>query len=206
MSEINQKDLEDRLRQTFNDVRETFFPKWDRKRNWQIVLDLNHPAAGRCDTEGKRIMVSAVGKDSDGLDCLLIHEIAHAAACTGHGKRFQARLLKAADCADELGRDELARLIREDVRPYQEENHIYRGAKDIYAKIGEWVWDTKGEATYESIVGSLATELGCYLEELEKTYKRCRSVYEKAVEEYRRFAKEQEKLKQRLKELESKRG
>ena len=81
----------------WNDVRATFFPRWDRQGRWRIeaVNDLDG-AMGKCETETQTIKLLD-GITDDDLTALLIHEIAHAVSSTYHGKIWQARMNAAAE-------------------------------------------------------------------------------------------------------------
>ena len=91
------------LREKYQYVRTTFFPQWDRKRQWKAQLSGGPFASnGSCESETKTININWETDPKD-LVLVLIHEIAHAVARDYHGKKWQARMEKAAKRAEEIG-------------------------------------------------------------------------------------------------------
>ena len=82
----------ERLEKAFKILRMKFFPRWDRKGEWNVELDHELPSEGQCLVEEKIIKDQHVPEDDDKLYLLLTHEICHA-YFTGHGKRWQNRML-----------------------------------------------------------------------------------------------------------------
>jgi len=56
--------------------------------------------------------------DTDERDKLLIHEICHAVAHGGYGKVGQGRMERVVMRAGEIGRDRVAKLLRDDIFRY----------------------------------------------------------------------------------------
>ena len=110
-----------KFRETFDQVRKEFFPRWDRQRHWRarIARKLNG-SVGHCDFTSRVIEAFQVPDDDDELAALLIHEIAHAATASYHAKRWITRMERAAQQAKAIRRSRLARLIREEIHGYGE--------------------------------------------------------------------------------------
>lgn len=69
----------------FNYVRQAFFPRWDRKREWALLeVDDLDGACGSCVTPEKRVKI-VPGYSGNCLLLILIHEICHSFT-TGHAK------------------------------------------------------------------------------------------------------------------------
>lgn len=178
---------EGKLQEAFHYIRINFFPRWDKSNEWKVLEDPDYPRSGWCDTEGKRIIIENPGQNLTDLHCLLIHEIGHAVSSPYHGKKFQTRLLKAADRADRIACPRLANAIREDVEKHCKAEPLK--ARDVYSQIRDWVWEEREELSYKSVIQALASLYYIPLDEIERKYKRCRAVYEKAVKE-RQFEQE----------------
>jgi len=111
------KSNEDRLQDAFQYVRKTFFPRWDRKKEWTVVylpefkkrdeqrmaedirlkglqgaypFKLNITAI--CPGVGKCIIVYRIPKNNNELYELLIHEICHAISKDGHRKKWVEKM------------------------------------------------------------------------------------------------------------------
>jgi hypothetical protein len=190
------------LQEGFQYVRNKFFPQWDRKHQWKIVLDPDLPSVGRCDSDKKLIIVCNHPQQAEDFLRLLIHEIAHAVGATGHGKKWQARFLKAADQADQIGRKELASAIRAEVEEYREPKEIV-GAEGVYSQIYEYVLDTSAEVPYESVINTTARGYGKSPEELEKYYKKCKEIYERSVIEVREILEARKRNMERIQEYQN---
>jgi hypothetical protein len=128
------------LQRDFQQVRATFFPRWDRSASWKCraFRDL-HGAGGECNTDSKTVR-SAVTVGDPTL--VLIHEICHAVGGNGHGKKWQSRMEKAATRAQDVGRPELAMQIRKEIREYQEtplttDADIYNQIDDVLSAAPE---------------------------------------------------------------------
>lgn len=78
------------LRQSFQSVRQQFFPRWDRAGRWRLrqVTDLDG-AQGECCREDHTIRITHLPEGDEGT-VLLIHEIGHAVANGGHGRLWWA--------------------------------------------------------------------------------------------------------------------
>jgi hypothetical protein len=174
----------ERLQDAFLYVRKTFFPRWDRNAEWTVGRVADLPVNGRSDEANKIITIHAVSEDDDELCFLLVHEICHAVAGTGHGKKWLNRLKKAGDTAKLIGRDRLGDLIYDEVERYaRSEKQIKVVAELIYNTIEDTVFYNPS-ASYEDVIDSVAMQFGFYRDELNEKYTRCREVYEGAVAKY----------------------
>lgn len=167
-----------RLKDVFESVRKAFFPHWDRNRNWKVRKKKDLPCDGLCDLHLKAISLQYISKNDDKLSRLLIHEICHCFS-PRHGKRWQDQMVKRAQKANQIGRDELARLIMEDVEGYRKAPIIR--AKDVYGRVEDIVTEDSEEGiSFEDLVKCLASELGMYPEELLEGYKKLKEAFSKA--------------------------
>ncbi|HVO82819.1 MAG TPA: hypothetical protein VMU60_00190 [Syntrophobacteria bacterium] len=176
--------MADRLHEAFAYVRSTFFPLWDRGAEWSVSEVVDLPVNGKSDETKKTITVHVVADSDDELYCLLIHEICHAVASAGHGKKWLDRLVKAGDRARLMGRQALADLIYDEVERYAKaERHLKVIAELVYNTIEDLVFYNPS-ATYDAVIDTVALQFGFYREELLDKYTRCREVYDGAVAKY----------------------
>lgn len=96
---------EDCLQNAFQYVRQTFFPRWDRKRKWKVVQtrsclesdgrkkEVGDVLATCCDIN-KCIFFNEIPENKDDLHALLIHEICHVSG-RGHGNKWARNMNKA---------------------------------------------------------------------------------------------------------------
>jgi hypothetical protein len=176
--------MSDRLHDAFAYVRSTFFPLWDKDAEWTAREVVDLPVDGKSDQRKKTIAVHGVADDDDHLHCLLIHEICHAVASTGHGKKWLDRLMKAGDRARLIGRETLAHLVYDEVGRYARSGRRLKViAELIYNTIEDLVFYNPS-ATYEAVIDTVALQFGFYRNELLDKYTRCQEVYEGAVARY----------------------
>jgi len=186
--------VEDRLQEAFDYVRETFFPQWDRKRQWTVRLNEFAPYYGQADPKTKIITLNYVSDNDGYLHRLLVHEICHVVAAQQHGKRWQERYLKAATTAKEVGREHLATLIAEDIEIYTSpDKQVPMTATDIYRRI-EDILLAVPTIQYEDLISRVAWEYGMLPPEFLKRYKRCREVYDTLRREAKEWSEYQEYL------------
>jgi len=167
------------IEEEFEWVRRTFFPRWDKKREWNLVLlDEGYGAAGRCDWHDRTIKIFDNEKPTgDPLTVLLIHEIAHAVARSGHFKMWTNRMELAARLAERLGKSELARLLRADAHGYLDAPHSYTAA-EIYNRIGEALIDCP-DVSFEGLLEGISREFGAMPpRDILRRYKLVRRVYD----------------------------
>src|SRR5689334_12829708 len=113
--------LKDRkhLALVYNDVRKTFFPRWNARR-WKLRLDGRLQwYFGLCNRDKKIITLLEIPAEIEKLELLLVHEICHAVASIYHGRRWQRRMLKAAYRAERIGKSVLSAKLRADVAEHQ---------------------------------------------------------------------------------------
>lgn len=167
----------DRLQTAFEYIRKTYFPRWDKKGQWTVSYKGDLPSTGSCDIKNKAIFLDTAPAKDDKLHFLLIHEICHAVTTQSHGKKWKSRMLKASAKAKELGHKEISKMLHENVEIYNKSNKIK--AFDVYQLIDEWTTENP-DVPYDELIKGVAGYFGCYPEELEEDYKRCKTVYEKA--------------------------
>jgi hypothetical protein len=74
----------------YQEICETYFPRW---KPWDFTFNHRWSRSGYCNIERKHIYFG------DPSSTLIIHEICHAVSAPNHGKKWQARVLKAAEIA-----------------------------------------------------------------------------------------------------------
>lgn len=167
-----------RLEQAIDFVRGNFFPRWDKGRSWAVQITKDLPSHGRCFSETKSIHIQHMPKDDNELNCLLIHETCHAVTSGGHAKRWQGRMFKSAQRAEQIGLKKLAMMICDEI-----EGYIHRvlnfSASYVYGQIADFVVESP-DASYGQIIRAVAQDSGLYQHELEEKFVRCKRVYEKA--------------------------
>lgn len=179
------------LTEEYEFVRKTFFPRWDRKEAWKAKKGSHtgYPEEhGYCDAESRTIFINPrhVEKGGGQLRLMLVHEICHAVAGAGHGKRWRSRMEKAAEVAASEGMSELADLIREDAKLYAEEERERREwnrtrVDEVYGHIGDVLLEHR-DASYKEVVQAVARRMGYQPDELERQYTRLQEVYEESQE------------------------
>ncbi len=174
-----------RLKEAVDYVRKNYFPKWDRAQAWIFKCDPDHPkvefAEGHCDKETKTIYLKSLPDNDIELYELIIHEICHDFD-PYHGKKWQKRMLKAAQKATKTGDSELSAKIIKQVDDYRNiEKSPKIIAQVIYAEIEQTVYYTKGKASFEGIRRLLARS---YTYEFLDGYKNLRRLYDKAIKNY----------------------
>lgn len=172
--------MANKLNQYFDDVRRKYFPRWDKKREWKAraVADI-HGAVARCVSNSKTIKIQQPPPDGDELALVLIHEIAHAVTTDSHGKRWIARMEKAATRAAEIGQPNIARLIAEEVARYQEP-HSTGSRDEMYARIEEIVigWPVdKPCIPFSELIDRVSGEVLLSHSDFLVNYPRARKVY-----------------------------
>ncbi len=169
--------INDRLEGAFEYIRKTYFPRWDKKGQWTISYKDNLPSTGWCDIKNKAIFLDSPPAKDDKLHFLLIHEICHAVTPGSHGRKWKSRMLKASEKAKEIGHKEISKMLYENVEQYNKTPKMK--AFGVYQLIEEWTSENP-DVPYDELIKGVADYFGCYPEELEEGYKRCKTVYEKA--------------------------
>lgn len=176
------------MKKHFLEIKQLFFPRWDRANLWRVSTRSKRKVLGYCDRERRVIEIVAQHADRDERDWLLIHEICHAVADGGHGKVWQKRMDNAAQRAHELGRHRLAELLRQEIVCYRTATE---GVEQAYQTIQEWM-TCEPDLTLSQVQRSLADQYGLLVSEVEKTFRRFEKVFRKAKQE----AQEARALKQ----------
>ncbi len=166
------------LQEEFNQVRQTFFPSWDKKKRWRIV-DKAGPYCPHCCID-KKAQVVEVQCMSPGqsLRVALIHEIAHAVSSLSHGKEWQARMRKSAQKAESVGENSLAEAITEEIRLYTEPFGATKPtAEMVYSRIKNECLSCP-KPGFEEIIDCIRCDCGLTREEFLRSFKRSQKVYE----------------------------
>ena len=164
------------LQHHFRDIKHLFFPLWDRDDRWRISTRSRRRVHGHCDRERQMIEIVVQHADPDKRAGLLIHEICHAVANGSHGKAWQCRMEMAARQADDLGRNGLAKLLRQEIADYQE---AAEEKEEAYQTVQEWLAH-KPDLTFAQVERSLADLYGLLVNEVGTTFKRIEKVYRSA--------------------------
>ena len=125
-----------KIESQFRDIKHLFFPRWDHDYRWRIGTKSRRRVLGHCDVKRQVIEIVVQHADPDKRDGLLIHEICHAVANRSHGRAWQCRMEMAARRADELGRDALAKLLRQEIADYQDAAEM---TGEAYQTVQEWL-------------------------------------------------------------------
>jgi hypothetical protein len=167
------------MRLHFFEIKRLFFRRWDRHGLWRVSTRSRRTVHGRCDREGRVIEIVVQHADPDERDKLLIHEICHAVADMGLGKKWRARMEKAARRADKLGRHRLAHLLREEITAYQ---RATEGLEQVYQTIQDWLM-YEPDLTLRQVKWALAKQYGLLYSEVGKTFRRTEKVFREAKRE-----------------------
>ncbi len=164
------------LRHHFPEIKTLFFPRWDRHNLWRISTRSRRKVHGHCDPERRVIAIVIQHEDPDEQDKLLIHEICHAVVDGSHGKKWQDRMERAAKKADELGRDVLAKMLRQEIAEYQEATTSLEVA---YNQIRDALSDYP-DLTFPQIKRWLADQYGLLVSEVCTSFRRAKAVFQEA--------------------------
>ena len=162
------------LKEAYEYVCNTFFPRFDRQKEWIAKYSSKIPGQGLCDRNNKIIFVERIISDIE-LLLILIHEICHAVTSNDHGRKWQNRLLKAAELAAKIGQKELSKILKDEIKMYQ--NTVRTYVEVVYNSIEDCLIDLP-QSSYATIIKYVAKYYGFYPEEFERRFKRCRKVYE----------------------------
>ena len=127
------------------------------------------------------------------LMVVLIHEVAHAASSVHHGGIWEARMAKAADQAEHLGRIELASRIRSEILGYATCSWTPT-ASAVYQQISDAAWDCP-RATFGQVVDLIRRDCGLTREGFLRRFRRAAVVYEEAQAEAEEHAKAKAAMK-----------
>ena len=165
------------MRRHFDQIRRLFFPRWKAGATWRLSNRSRRRVHGYCDPKRRVIEVVLRPDEPDERDRLIIHEICHAVADSGHGKKWQARMELAAKRADALGRRRLAQLLREEVEGYR---RAPTGPEQAYQSVRDALLFNP-DLTLRLVKLKLAYDYGLLLSEVgTKYFRRLDKVYEQA--------------------------
>ena len=122
---------------------------------------------------------------------MLVHEICHAVAGLGHGRKFCERVRKAARDANSAGERKLSELLESEADSYEETHSVT--ASEVYGIVESCVSGVGGSVSYLRIIQHLSSELGLTQEELEGRYKRLHRVYTQRSEFWRNVSNQKPK-------------
>ena len=154
------------LEQEYQNIRKLFFHRWDREGLWKVSSNLPEDGKvssglGYCDPDNKIIHVMT---DSESYSLTLVHEICHAVTTQSHEKKWFQRMMKANVVADQLGNNQLATEIREDVDMFDEDSR--KKADDIESRFYDAAFESP-DLDFESILrGVASSDYGITNEEL----------------------------------------
>lgn len=164
----------------FDYVRKTYFPRWDRKKEWKLqVLEDVDGAEGRCISDSKTIKIRHATESR--LRPLLIHEMAHAAASVGHDKKWQARMEKAAQKAETIGEAELSSQIRKEIESYNDPENLRPTAAIVYQQIEDTVRDSSPALPFKAVLDHVRRLYGMSESDFLKRYRRSQRVFDIAM-------------------------
>ena len=172
--------------QAYEFIRKEFFPRWDKKKEWSIRLRRDLPSLGLCSLEQKRIEIQSKRPVEMPLSLFFIHEISHAVTNAAHTKEWMARMMRAAEKADQIDK-ELAQRIREEVTSYLPGNCEILTVKSICATIEDSVLDARQEIVFPKLINWIARSAGLYPQEFKNSYRKSMDHFRKAFDEARRF-------------------
>lgn len=161
------------IKKHFQEIKRLFFPRWDREGRWRIRISSRRRGHGHCDTDRRIIEIMVQHDDPDERDCLLIHEICHAVASCGHGKAWQRRIEKAAVRADEIRRDDLAKLLRQEIVNYQ---GVTESLESAYDTIEDAITENP-DLTLRQVKRMIADHYGLLVSEVCTVFRRFKKVY-----------------------------
>ena len=168
------------LAEAFHYVRETFFPKWRKGDEWTVKEDPTLPYYGWCDDSNRTILIRSTPEEDDILHLILIHEICHAITREPHTKKWRDRFEQAGNTAMEIGRQELANLIYDEVRRSSENVKPPRlNERLIYSTIEDVILDDP-QNSYEDTIKTVAKLWGIAPEDVTEL-ENCESVYEETI-------------------------
>jgi hypothetical protein len=170
-------DTQEALEELFERVRRMFFPRWRGGKNWSVTLGVapGRPGLrGWCDLEERTIWMKPQWRGDEIVGAALIHEIVHAiVGRPGHGIRFQRRLLKAAELAEERGDADSAAALREDAESWAVAAPV--PPSDVYRLIRI---DAYKFTQYEALLDQVAEYYNMLPDEVERYYPEARQVYD----------------------------
>jgi hypothetical protein len=169
-----------RLTESFQYVRETFFPKWRKGADWAVKEDPSLPYYGRCDDSSRTIFVQSTLEEDNRLHLILIHEICHAITREPHTKKWRDRFQQAGDVAKKIGRQELGDLIYDEVRRSSRNAKPARLNERLIYSTMEDVILADFQVSFDEAIEEVARLWGISPEDVLQ-FKECKSVYEETI-------------------------
>lgn len=175
------------LQEAFEHVKNTYFPGWDKGREWIVVDGSEELSAirakgidGLCIRKTKTIKINmARGYSGDDLCCLLIHEICHCGETYGHDDSWQNAMLEIAKIAEHTGRIKLSEKIKKDVDGgiVMEWHNEYMLVVRMYELVKKCV-DELPNITSEELVPKLIEAYGVPKDMPDKWIETCKRQYD----------------------------
>lgn len=166
------------LDQLFAEIRSVYFPRWRDGNRWRVTADTRSDETcedGYCDDVARVISIASPRRgDGETATVLLIHEIAHAVAGPGHGKRFRTRLRTAEQRARASNDDRVSELLADEIRVYEDPLSVVT-ARQIYCAVEDAV--AEGADSWRSVQRWLSAFYGLTAQELAKHYPATLAVY-----------------------------
>ena len=182
MSKSKKNNEERTLKDIVENIRRTYFPRWDKLQQWCVKKVHGFPSFGNCDQENKTISLQP-NLNNKLLEELLIHEICHAVTNGNHGKKWKDRMLKASKVAKQIGQMDLSNELKEDVERYVKTEEFAPEGFPTKSVISEAIEDmvcVNKDVSFGEVINVVAKNFGYYPEELLKDFKHCKSVYKNA--------------------------
>lgn len=193
----------------FEWVRTTFFPRWDRKRQWRVIEAENLDGyLGFCDRISKSVLVLADhSRHTESLRELLIHEIAHAVSPDqGHGLNWERAVKRSLRKAETLGLGPLVTLIQKDIEEHAEEVADYElnrerygnmvSKRNLYKSIKDLVIESPEISYEEALEYVRVTFTGAPRQVFDRHYPKCRKAFDEGKHFYARELELQRRFSQ----------
>jgi hypothetical protein len=173
------------LQRAFAEVRALLYPRWDRAYRWRIATRRNRHGRdedyGSGETRWIVISPDIAACGGEPLRLQIASEIAHAITGPAGGKRFRARMRKAAMVAHAHGKTELAALLEQEA---DAGGAVPRFDDDVRLIVEDILMEIPGSSR-EGVVRMLSGALGLKPDELDRRYRRLRRIQEAAPKEPR---------------------
>ncbi len=172
-----------RLISLFDEVKKTYFSRWDPSGEWQIRsktrLSEGYNGDAMCNQNTKTIEIQQrfIAKDDNEFRCLLAHEMCHAVVNGNHGQKWQTRFLKVANLAELLRQRSFADKIRAEVKLFQ------NAQKPTLHRIRQSIEDAlldQPDASFELVIKGVAHNWGYTADGLTKRYPFLKKYFDKA--------------------------
>jgi hypothetical protein len=172
-----------RLNSVFDEVKRTFYPRWDTANEWKARrkgrLSHGYTGTAMCSRETKTIDISRsyVAQDDEELRCLFAHEICHAVTTASHGQEWQRRLLRVADRASELGQKQLVDKLHREIQTAHGARRATLPA--IQHSIEDALFE-QPDASFDMVINWAANDWALTADGLLKKYKNLKTFFERA--------------------------